>query len=633
MKNVVRMFVVFGLFMSSAVFAQDWGQTGKILASDGSANDQFGGFVSVSGDTIVIGAKRDGDNGVESGSAYVFVKSGDNWIQQAKLLPDDGSALDRFGNAVSLDGDIAVVGAIYEGTKGAAYIFSRDATVWTQQKKLSEGTFGGDFGTSVSISTDTVVIGADDIGEGGAWVFVSSGSDWLLQRGLHIGLGLDPLDRFGCSVSVSGDTAIIGAYGDDDNGDWAGAVYVFVRNGSVWTFQDKLIASDGAANDNFGISVSLSGDFVLVGSYADDNSNGIDAGAVYVFVREGTSWSEQAKLMPDDGAPDDTFGYSVSLYGETAVVGVHRDDDNGTNSGSAYVFKQAASIWEQGGKLHSSDGSEQDTFGVAVSVYSETAVVGAHNDDDLGSSSGSAYIFQENVFQPFLRFPLRGVNQSSAEVTAIFDHSTPNNTQDGIVTAFNGEEGLVEHGCWYWISSADNGICDEFDYLTYDVTGFKQDAIGTSFFLGGEINYNDDVNGPDDDYLFYDGHTGFDYPAVDGTNVFASAVGEVTSKDGPFNEVIVDHGNGYTTHYLHMTGVVVEVDDVVSHGTKIGEVGLGHLHFTVKLGVERVDPYGWSGAGADPNAPPESLYLWLPSLIFADGFESGDTSSWSDSSE
>ena len=199
-------------------------------------------------------------------------------------------------------------------------------------------------------------------------------------------------DNFGWSASVSGDTAVVGACRDDDNGSDSGSAYVYVRSGSAWSEQAKLTASDAAADDYFGYSVSVSGDSAVVGAHCDDD-NGSNSGSAYAYVRSGSTWAEQAKLLPGDGAADDLFGRSVSVSGDMAVVGADGDDDNGMDSGSAYIFVRSGSIWSEQAKLTASDGAADDRFGSSVSVSGDTAAVGALGDDDNGFSSGSACIF------------------------------------------------------------------------------------------------------------------------------------------------------------------------------------------------------------------------------------------------
>ena len=219
----------------------------------------------------------------------------------------------------------------------------RTGTTWTQQQKLTASdhpTSGNEFGTSVAISGDTVLVGASS-GDaafpfaGSAYVFVRNGSTWSEQQKL-IAADFAAYDSFGYSVAISGDTAVVGADQDDDNGGDSGSAYVFVRSGSSWSQQQKLTASDGAQVDWFGGSVAISGDRIAVGSSRDDD-RGADSGSVYIFVRSGLAWTEDGKITASDGRTDDGFG-SVAVDGDIVVVGAAKDDRSGVNSGSAYVF-------------------------------------------------------------------------------------------------------------------------------------------------------------------------------------------------------------------------------------------------------------------------------------------------------
>ncbi len=181
-------------------------------------------------------------------------------------------------------------------------------------------------------------------------------------------------DWFGNSVSISGDYVVVGAKFDNDNGPSSGSAYLFKRTGTSWAQEAKILPSDGAAGDWFGFSVSISGDYALVGARADDD-NGSASGSAYVFKRTGTSWAQEAKLLPSDGAIEDRFGYSVSISGDYAVVGAWLDDDNGDRSGSAYIFKRSGTSWAQEANLLPSDGAASDQFGVSVSISGDYAVV------------------------------------------------------------------------------------------------------------------------------------------------------------------------------------------------------------------------------------------------------------------
>ena len=291
--------------------------------------DYFGLSVSVSGDTAVIGAYN--KNGSNRGAAYVFVRSGGVWTQQAELTAADGVANDCFGISVSVSGDTAVIGAnCMTGYRAAAYVFVRSGGGWTQQAEwtASDGVALAYFGSTVSVSGDTTVIGAFGKNnlQGAAYVFVRSGVAWTQQAELTASDGAAS-DFFGYSVSVSGDTAVIGAR--EKNG--GGAAYVFVRSGVGWTQQAELTASDGVRYDLFGWSVSVSGDAAVIGAYGKNNYQA----AAYVFVRSGVAWTQQAELTASDGVANDYFGISVSVSGDTTVIGA---PGKNTYRGAAYVF-------------------------------------------------------------------------------------------------------------------------------------------------------------------------------------------------------------------------------------------------------------------------------------------------------
>jgi hypothetical protein len=282
----------------------DFQQAAKLTASDAQSGDNFGRSVSVYGDTLVVGATGEDSRGDSAGAAYVFTRSGTTWTQQAKLTASDGQAGDSFGYSVSVYGDTVVVGAYGEdsggSSAGAAYVFTRSGTTWSQQAKLtaSDGQATTRFGVSVSVYGDTLVVGAvfeDSRGRRGRGVRVHAVAPG--RRGAS-----RPSSRrataaltttSGRSVSLYGDTLVVGAGFEQ-------SAYVFVRSGTTWSEQAKLTASDGGAGDRFGWSVSRvrrhGG-----GGRLPRGQRGHDAGAAYVFTRSGTTWSQQAKLKASDG--------------------------------------------------------------------------------------------------------------------------------------------------------------------------------------------------------------------------------------------------------------------------------------------------------------------------------------------
>jgi hypothetical protein len=339
--------------------------------------------VSVDGNTALIGA-------------YVYVRTGDVWIEQAKLEASDSTY--SFGNSVSIDGDTAVVTGAFgddpEFAPGAAYVFVRAGDVWTEQAKLtSDSELWDAFGCAVAIDGDTIVVGAngDDDNENGigaAHIFVRTDDVWTKQSKI-VASDYPSFDRFGDSVSIDGDTVVIGAPHDGRNGWNAGAAYVFVRTGDVWTEQAKILASDGAAEDRFGLSVSVFGDTVIIGTPHRPESESA-AGAAYVFVRTGDTWTEQTKLVASDSKIDDWFGNSVSVFGDTATIGAPHPGYPPIAPGAAYMFRRINDDWVEQAVLISSDGEEGDLFGWSVSHDNHTALIGTIR-------AGAAYVFTTSV--------------------------------------------------------------------------------------------------------------------------------------------------------------------------------------------------------------------------------------------
>ena len=391
-------------------------QQAQLTAADGTANAQFGYSISISGNTAVVGVPNDDVGGnTDQGSAYVFVRSGSTWGQQQKLAAADGAANDNFGFSVAISGDTVVVGAHFDDVgantnQGSAYIFVRSGTTWSQQQKLLAVPVGAncEFGYSVAISGETAVVGTPGslvsahTNQGSAFVFVRISGLWLQQAQLTADDGAAN-DLLGRSVAIDGDTAVVGAYADDVGANTdQGSAYVFLRNGSSWIFQRKLTASGGAAWDDFGDSVAIDGDTVVVGACCVEVGANTDQGSAYVFTRSSNTWTQQAQLNAADGAAYDDFGWSVALSGDRAVVGAdgHNVGAN-TEQGAAYVFARSGSTWSQQAQLTAADGAASDWFGSGVAIWSDSVVVSAPADD-VGANvdQGSAYVFVGVVAKP-----------------------------------------------------------------------------------------------------------------------------------------------------------------------------------------------------------------------------------------
>jgi hypothetical protein len=393
------------LFPTLALGSALLSQTGRLTVA-GQEGDLFGAAVAVSGDTAIVGAPNVSLGvGQAQGRAFVFTRSDNEWVLEASLEPDDPIAGSLFGAAVDIDGDTAVVGALFEDEganvrQGAVYVFTRSAGVWSQQQRLvpDDPASNDVFGTSVAVDRDTLLVGAS-VGDadtadnaGAVYVFGRDGGVWAQQQKLTAS---DPEAGalFGFSVALDAGTAAIGARGKDEGGaaaSDAGAVYVFALASSGWTEQQKLLPNGVAEEDFFGTDVDLSGDTILVGCPGDDIGPNADKGSAFVYTRSGAAWSQQQKLTAADGEEGDRFGTSVALAGDTAVLGTIGDDINFDDQGSAYVFSRTGALWGQTSRLFAGNGAGGDKLGTSVALDDETIVAGVPfadfgEDADRGS--------------------------------------------------------------------------------------------------------------------------------------------------------------------------------------------------------------------------------------------------------
>lgn len=388
----------------------------KTHASDPDWGDHYGFSSAISGDTAVVGTPFNEGAASNSGCAYVLQRNhggADLWGEVAILRPSDPENGDYFGEDVGISGDTVVVGARGNGDSGAAYVFERNhggADNWGEVAKLTYSlATNSQLGDSVSISGDLVVAGAPYDSHAGS----SSGSAVIFGRnwggtdnwGAVVRLtmpGAEAGDFFGEDLAISGGTAVIGARNDDNPGlGGSGSVFVFSRNqggADNWGFVKKVKASDAAEGDLFGMSVAIDGNTIVAG--ANKNSDaGLASGAAYVFERNhggAENWGEVKKLTASDAAAVDEFGRLLSVSDNTVLISSYRDDDNGSESGSVYVFQRnfgGPDNWGEFQKLTASDGAADDYFGASVGVSGENLIVCASKTDEVDENTGSAYLF------------------------------------------------------------------------------------------------------------------------------------------------------------------------------------------------------------------------------------------------
>ena len=368
----------------------------KITASDGASGDRFGRSVSIYEDTIVVGAYNKNIN--SKGSVYIFEKNSDgNWEEIQKIMSSSIFSNDNFGYSVSIYEGTIVVGAhTYYNNRGSAFIYEKNSDGnWEQKQKItaSDGKTNDNFGYSVSIYEDTIVVGAyfNDYG-GSAYIFEkNSNRIWEQKQKITASDGKTS-DYFGRSISIYEDTLVVGADGDDDKGYSSGSAYIYEKNSNgLWNQIQKITASDEESYDYFGYSVSIYENAIFTATR--DSAN---MGALYVFEKNQIgNWEEIQKIRGSNIRRDDYFGYSVSIYEDTIVVGTIYNDFYKDKPSSVFIFeKNQDGIWNEIQKITASDGTKGDYFGYSVSIYEDTIVVGARYDDDKGVDSGSAYIFK-----------------------------------------------------------------------------------------------------------------------------------------------------------------------------------------------------------------------------------------------
>jgi hypothetical protein len=395
---VLRLFFCVFVGLVFALNVQAYDET-KLIASDGAVLDLFARSVDIDGDTAVVGAYAADNNGDSSGGAYVYTRSGSNWVETE--LSSSASPGDGFGFSVAIDGDTLAVGTL---NGNAVYVYTRSGLDWSLQDTLTKT--GGNFGVSVDIDGETLIVGcgeedtdSDGDGDGAAYIYTRSGSTWGSEERL---IAPSPSadnasNKFGYSVAIDNGTAVVGAYQYCYAGvTYTGAAWVYTGSGSNWTLQGDLAdlaGSDLEQADFFGWSVDVDGDTVLVGAYRDGGS--VSVGAAYAFVRTGSTWSMQDKIFASNaGSGGKYFGCSVSILGDRAFIGAYDDLIDGKSLGCVYEFTRNGSTWSEENSFRASDVAYDDTFGYSLAQCESYVIVSSYRDNnENGSTAGAAYIF------------------------------------------------------------------------------------------------------------------------------------------------------------------------------------------------------------------------------------------------
>jgi hypothetical protein len=414
-----------------ATASADFSNEVIITAYDGASGDDFGHSVSIDGDSLLVGAFD--DNG--TGSAYVYVRNPatDTWSLQQKIPAPPGSGgMDWFGYSVSISGDTALIGVGRDDDQaensGSAFVYVRDPVsgTWSQQQKLlpSDGGFRGYFGNAVSVDGDTAIVGATGAGGmGAAYVFVRdpATSVWSEQQKMVASGVVASLDGFGTAVFVEGDRAIVGATGNDEGANDGGAAYVFVRDvTNTWSLEQKLLATDASFNAAFGVSVTFDGDTALVGAFLDPEK-GSSAGAAYIFTHDASSgnWTQHQKLLASDGAGFHHFGRSVALEGDTAIAGADRVD-------TAYVSARdtVTDVWTENQKITAS--VLVDDYALAMSISGHTLAIGSPG----ASRNGAVFIYTSAI--PVSQYTIGGAVSGLAGSGLVLQNNGGDNLSIGL---------------------------------------------------------------------------------------------------------------------------------------------------------------------------------------------------------
>lgn len=409
-----------------------WTQNQKITSTPRGAGAQFGNAVAVNGNTMVVGARFDGTTASQAGAAYIYRLNNGTWTQEAVLLAPDGAVADKFGYSVAISGETIVVGAYQDDTGfadgGSAYVFVRSGSTWTFQQKLTPAIMAAsdEFGNAVGITGDSIIVGAhfadlpSNSDAGAAYVFQRSGTVWTELQKLTPTAGTNgPIggDNFAESVAMSGGQAVIGASGDDSPQTAAGAVYVFTESGGLYGLQQKLTISNGTNGDRFGSSVAIEGNALVGGAREYSPAVGQSAfGAAYIYEFNGSTWISQGRLTASDGAVADRFGWSVAVSNNVIAIGAREDDTTaGADAGSAYIFARVGNGWSETQKIAPTDPVNGDRFGSGVALSFGNLVVGAAEKQlTAPNGQGAAYYF--TLPPPKVKFDFDGDGKSDLSI-------------------------------------------------------------------------------------------------------------------------------------------------------------------------------------------------------------------------
>ena len=478
MKNKLLFSICLSIAFAISLNAQNWNQILKTVDSDRAAGDSFGFSVSISGDYAVVGSYQEehdllnANPIVGAGSAFILQNIAGTWTQIQKIIASDRGGQDHFGYSVSISGDYIIVGAFDEDhdvaglnpkiNSGSAYIYQNIAGTWTfVQKIVASDRYDNDqFACSVSIDGNYAVVGAqyEDEDASGAANLFNSGSAYIYKNIAGTWTEMQKIvstdradgDYFGCSVDISNNFVIVGAYLEDENSTGSatlnnsGSAYIFENIADNWSQTQKIVATDRAAEDYFGFSVAIDGDYCVAGAFQEDeNAAGNTtlnlSGSAYIFKNNVGVWSQENKIVPSDRELEDNFGYCVAIEGDYVLVGARAEDEDDNdsnelfNAGSTYIFKNSTGTWSEEQKIVSQDRDAADSFGKAIGISGNYIIVGVSGEDHDANGGGTTLLNAGSSYV-FYNAPEIDIKQNSTEIasgssydfgTIVFGNSSP----------------------------------------------------------------------------------------------------------------------------------------------------------------------------------------------------------------
>lgn len=395
--------------------AKDWQAIQQAMLAPESSNvpGDFGTSVAIFGNTVVVGAPRETVNGIYSGAAYVFIRSGDSWIQQQQLLPDPidtDSNYARFGVSIDISANTIVIGApsaiVNEAGVGKAYVFVRSGNNWVQEQILTSDTptIFANFGSAVAIAGDTIVVAAAKENQdastdsyGAAYVFERTDRVWSQQARLFEGSSTIDYYQFGSSVDISGLSIVVGAISETPNAvRFSGDAHVFTYSNNAWELQQKITPpAEVEDNARFGSAVAIVNNTLVIGAPRAIIDTAVGAGAAYTFSRADTTWSQTQRLHADTPMRNQQFGSSIAVSDAAIVIGAPYEDIDGESAvGAAYVFTRSTDSWRQEQRLQAAGNPDPYSyFGFSVATSGENSVIGSVFLQSKTQIAGNAYIF------------------------------------------------------------------------------------------------------------------------------------------------------------------------------------------------------------------------------------------------